>query len=177
MMLSRNNSNYSNLNHSKVRVEVLKPIIERFLNKISVSKTNFHNTTPCWDWIACKTNRGYGHFRPNGKLVGSYRFSYEYYNGEIPKGLEIDHLCRNPKCVNPKHLEPVTHAENVRRGMSGKINNWESNRTHCPHGHEYSKENIYIGKNKNGSKSRNCRTCALIHKRKTYQSKKIGVIH
>lgn len=67
----------------------------------------------CWLWIKAKT---YANFWDGTKQVPAHRFAYEYLFGPIPDGLEIDHLCRNPPCVNPGHLEPVTRKENVGRG-------------------------------------------------------------
>lgn len=78
--------------------------------------------TGCWDWLATRTAAGYGQFwagrySPTGQplLDSAHRVVYEVLVGPIPAGLEIDHLCRNTGCVNPEHLEVVTHAENVRR--------------------------------------------------------------
>lgn len=76
-------------------------------------------STPCWIWQRTKTPDGYG--LQNGK--GAHRIYYERHVAPIPAGHHIDHLCRVPSCVNPDHLEPVTPAENVRRGKSTRLTN------------------------------------------------------
>lgn len=71
----------------------------------------------CWNWTG-GTTKGYGSFSAVGrKKVYAHRFSWELHRGPIPDGLVIDHLCRNTRCVNPDHLEPVTQLENVRRAV------------------------------------------------------------
>lgn len=76
--------------------------------------------------------------------------------GPIPEGLSLDHLCRHPWCVNPAHLDPVEHAENVRRGASGiKAMARAALQTHCKHGHEFTPENTRIS----AQGSRVCRAC------------------
>lgn len=77
-------------------------------------------TDGCWIWQGPDNGQGYGTLRLPGVRKKSYahRVSYEMLVGPIPEGLYLDHLCRNPPCVNPDHLEPVTHAENVRRGLA-----------------------------------------------------------
>ena len=106
----------------------------------------------CWEWTACKDSCGYGQFSLNGSNNGAHRVSWEWANGKIPEGLQIDHLCRNPGCVNPKHLEPVTCKENTRRGT-----NHNRDKTYCNHGHEFTKKNTYIRKRSQGG--RTCRIC------------------
>lgn len=69
----------------------------------------------CWNWRLRRANGRYGQVERDGVAQQAHRWMWELHKGPIPDGLEIDHLCRNTGCVNPDHLEPVTHAENVRR--------------------------------------------------------------
>lgn len=102
---------------------------DRFWSKVDKSALG-----GCWSWIGCKARGGYGMFRL-GKMVLAHRIAYEAYIGDIPQGLEIDHLCRNRSCVNPEHLELVTHQENTLRGDTLTAAN--ARKTHCPRGHLY----------------------------------------
>lgn len=83
--------------------------------------------TGCWEWLLHLDKNGYGHKWTGGKLKNgggpkpAYRVYYEKFKGPVPDGKQLDHLCRNPRCVNPEHLEPVTGAENVRRGNAAKL--------------------------------------------------------
>lgn len=76
-------------------------------------------TDTCWEWTGGTNGVGYGRFSVNGALVYPHRWSYEQAFGEVPEGLVIDHLCRNPGCVRPTHLDVVTPRENNLRGLLG----------------------------------------------------------
>lgn len=109
-------------------------------------------TTDCWEWLGGKDKDGYGQFCLNYKNIRTHRVSYELYKGKISNNLTIDHLCRNPSCVNPEHLEAVTMRENVLRGDTLASKN--HNKTHCIRGHEFNEKNTYFYKN-----HRRCNEC------------------
>lgn len=111
----------------------------------------------CWQWMGAKNSYGYGLIHRKRVRSMAHRFAYEALIGPIPSGLHIDHLCRNPGCVNPAHMEPVTLVENVMRGVGfAPIN---KRKTHCPRGHEYTPENTMIVQSGGKHKSRSCREC------------------
>lgn len=100
--------------------------------------------TGCWEWIASLNGKsGYGTLNVRGRATLAHRASYEEFVGPIPEGHEIDHLCRNRKCINPEHLEPVTSSENHRRSPTDKAS-IHAKKTHCPKGHEYTPENTWM---------------------------------
>ena len=74
-------------------------------------------STGCWEWNWSRSDTGYGRIHDKQ----AHRVIYEQMVGPIPPGLHLDHLCRNRGCVNPDHMEPVTNAENVRRGLNTKL--------------------------------------------------------
>ena len=111
-------------------------------------------TDDCWAWDGPqRTPGGYGRFHIKGNAVQAHRMSYEISVGPIAPGLVIDHLCRNPNCVRPDHLEAVSQKENTRRGISPAAEN--AKKTHCPRGHDLS---IY-GKSLKHTTYRDCREC------------------
>lgn len=107
----------------------------------------------CWLWTGSQAGGGYGWFMGGkGKSIPAHRWAYEHLIGEVPEGLDLDHLCRVRRCVNPDHLEPVTRHVNVIRGAGGKLN---AAKTHCPAGHEYADSNLII----DSKGRRRCRIC------------------
>lgn len=109
-------------------------------------------TDGCWIWLGSLTKPGgYPIFAAEGKTQLVHRWAYRQFVGAIPEGYELDHVkargCQNRSCVCIDHLEPVTTAENARRGS------WAT-KTHCKNGHPFSAENTryYDG-------GRYCRQC------------------
>lgn len=105
----------------------------------------------CWEWTGSKRQLGYGQVMYRGKAWPVHRLVWTALVGPIVDGLELDHLCRNESCCNPDHLEPVTHAENLRRGT---INQY-IRATHCVNGHPFSGVNLYLSP----GGYRGCRQC------------------
>lgn len=81
--------------------------------------------TGCWDWQGACSWNGYGRIKRDGRLQWAHRWFYIEKYGEYPQGKDLDHLCRNIKCVNPDHLEVVSKAENQRRGDAVRLS-WEA---------------------------------------------------
>lgn len=147
-----------------IRPHPTKPMIERLLALIEVVPGD------CWPWLGFKTKDGYGRFVLDGrkghrKTVAPYRALWEHLNGPMPEGLEPDHTCNNRGCCNPEHVEPVTHAENMRRAAERRrLEGRKTARlarprpTHCPGGHKYTPENTKIST----QNAIQCRACNRI---------------
>ena len=118
-------------------------------------------TENCWLWTGTHVEQGYGYFSLRGKSVLAHRFSYQLKFGNIPAGLQLDHTCRVKDCVNPAHLEAVTHSENQRRKWGYRNN---TPKTKCVRNHPLNKESIYV--DKRGRKS--CKSCKALSS-KQYQ--------
>lgn len=112
-------------------------------------KSRHVKATGCWIWKDHVNRLGYGTTSICGKHWMAHRASYHHLVGPIPDGLTLDHLCRNTRCINPAHLEPVPLAVNMRRryGSTQPL-------THCVAGHLFDQENTY----RHGRK-RYCRKC------------------
>lgn len=128
-----------------------------------LSKIRRNVITGCWEWVGARDSRGYGNVRVNGRVRKAHCVVYELVRESIPADLECDHLCRVPWCVNPAHLELVTHAENVQRGAARWVPAARQRaKRRCPQGHAYTKANTYVQPSTGG---RACRMCARERKR------------
>lgn len=112
--------------------------------------------TGCLNWTGPTNSNGYGWVNTRGRIIGAYRAMYELFVGPVPDGMELDHLCRNPRCASPDHLEAVTHRENIRRSHGLFAD--RARQTHCIHDHEFTVANTYW--RSNGTRA--CRTCQAI---------------
>lgn len=131
------------------------PLTEKLLKRFW-SKVSPEPNSGCWLWTGSVNLAQYGRLTVEGRTHQAHRLSWAIAHGPLHGRMVIDHLCRNPTCVNPDHLEPVTNQENGLRGDSGR------RITHCPQGHEYTEANIYWQRatGTTGEKTnRCCRTC------------------
>jgi len=120
--------------------------IDKILGRIT-------KTENCWIWNGHLVS-GYAYVRFKDKSRRVHRVVYEALKGPIPDGLVLDHLCRNPACVNPDHLEPVTQQTNVLRGNGIPVQN--AQKTHCKYGHPLFGPNLWYNVK---AGERQCRTC------------------
>lgn len=126
----------------------------------------------CIEWTKNRDDAGYGLIRVlvNGKKTSlrAHRIAWEAKYGKIPAGLVIDHLCRNPPCINTDHLEVVTTRTNVLRGIGNAAQN--ARKTHCVAGHELSGANIHITK----ARRRICNQCERRRQKEYKQRKRLA---
>jgi hypothetical protein len=110
------------------------------------------NANGCIEWKG-RTQFGYGRAQYAGRQVQAHILAWEIHKGPVPEGLDLDHLCRNRRCLNPLHLEPVTLVENVMRGESPPAKN--ARKLQCDRGHDFDEKNTAVRPNGH----RHCRTC------------------
>lgn len=135
--------------------------IQRFSAKFVANGYN-----DCWIWTGAVESQGYGRFCLHGKTIYAHRASFILHNSVIPDGMQIDHLCRNRRCVNPSHLEIVTQKENILRGESPTAKH--ARQAVCIRGHELSGKNLRIAPNG----ARKCKTCHNSESKRSYMKKK-----
>lgn len=148
-------------------VRIKEKIKDRFWKSVSIGED-------CWNWNGTVTPFGYGSFSFLNRSRPAHRISYIFKYGKIPNGLVLDHLCRNPGCVNPDHLEPVTHFENAYRGIPGLRRAVQI----CERGHRYTSENTkWKVENVKWKRGRECRICRHIRDHATRASRCKGCRH
>lgn len=139
---------------------VKRPAIDRLRSRLAVNAE-----TGCHEWSGYVEAKGYARLRDeNGKRRLVHRLAYEAAVGPIPPGLTIDHLCRNKRCCNPAHLEPVTRAENTRRGNQFTMGRRSPT---CRRGHPFTPDNTVMQK-----PGRTCRTCKQERERRTKRERR-----
>lgn len=124
----------------------------------------------CWLWTASLNDDGYGQVWMAGKMRKAHRVVYTALRGEIPAGLELDHLCRIRSCVNPDHLRPVTTRANIFAPGSLADAKHKAAKTHCLRGHPLSGDNIYTLR----LPLRQCRICARDRARRCELRKRLA---
>lgn len=127
----------------------MKTILERFEEKYCPEPN-----TGCWLWTAGEGGTSRKGINTYGVFAGGYahRWAYEHFKGPIPRGLTVDHKCRQTFCVNPEHMRLVSGIENIMAGNGVGVKN--KNKTHCPAGHPLSGKNLYRSR-----RGRECRIC------------------
>lgn len=144
-----------------------RPLRERLYSKIKEDPD-----TGCLEWTGATDHKGYGRIQRGGRAGGTARphvIAWELEHGPVPEGLELDHLCDNPPCVNPDHLEPVTHRENMLRGKTNACAQ-HARKTHCVNGHPLSGDNLVP----RPDGSRGCGECRRQWLREHYWRQKAG---
>jgi hypothetical protein len=89
--------------------------------------------TGCWEWTGAKWDNGYGYITRDYKKIRLHLWSFRLFNGPIPPGHVVDHVCRNRSCFNPRHLEAIDDVSNVRRGGCAKLTPGKRIRIHKYH--------------------------------------------
>lgn len=134
----------------------------RFWSKVLVCENG------CWKWTSCIDAYGYAQVWMAGKARRAHRVAYLALIGLVPEGRILDHLCNKKSCVNPFHLKPTTHRENILRGSGLAAQNVR--KTHCPRGHPLSGANLYRNPT---TGYRCCRKCVSEQHRTRWQERRL----
>lgn len=119
----------------------------------------------CWIWNGRRAHNGYGQTDMRGRTEPAHRVIYEMMVGPIPTGMQLDHLCRNRPCVNPRHLRIVTLGQNVMAEGSRSPQKQNSLKMNCFRGHEYTATNTERNTSRHGRRARRCRECRRLIRR------------
>lgn len=133
--------------------------LARFMRLVQVDPV-----TQCWNWIGHKTDGGYGFSALDGKKTVAHRALWILLRGDLPKEMDLDHLCRNRACINPDHLEPVTRSENLIRGFIARG---------CKNGHPYNEEDFSIVRRTDGTIERRCKICHRERNKKAKRDRRV----
>lgn len=160
-----------------MHVDYILKLAETFWRKVDSSG----GPDACWPWKGCRTAGGYGRLtitisRGEHRQEYAHRVAYFLVKGSIPYGKELDHICRNRACVNPAHLQAVTHKENIARSpvpdIFRRANALRPRKLVCPRGHALAGSNLVLRRN-GGRMSRRCRQCER-EREKTRRDRRVG---
>jgi hypothetical protein len=142
------------------RLPIILTVVQRVRFLEHVAKT-----ATCWLWTSRTDDFGYGHFKVKGRSLKAHRVAWTIERGPIPDDKTLDHICRNPRCVNPAHLALISNKENILRGVSPTALN--ARRTHCKNGHELGGNNLAVNHGR-----RECIQCRRARCRRLYAAHK-----
>ena len=151
--------------------EIPADVAKRFWKKVQ-------KTGECWEWTGVQNGRGYGvfYYDRSNRVAKAHRVSYMWANGikDMPSDTHVMHSCDNRCCVNPAHLSAGSHTDNMRDMASkGRVCTvGKSNFTHCPEGHPYDGDNLYI----NRAGHRCCRECTRVRQRARYLARNQSIV-
>lgn len=156
------------------RMQNSRSIEERFWEKVEK-----RGPDECWPWVGAITSRNYGQMYTHTdgtKMVRdlAHRLAWIIEHGSIPDSLVIDHKCKNTRCVNTRHLRPVTQRDNstiyAKETTPARINRAA---THCKHGHEFTAANTMSVRR--WPNARNCKACSVLHARAEKWAKRLDM--
>lgn len=142
------------------------------IRKMFAEQVKYDGPDGCWEWQGPRTPSGYGQMNTGrrGASVRVHRLALHLAGRPVPANKVVDHLCSNPPCVNPKHLDIVSQATNMARGK-------HSTKRHCVHGHEFTEANTGWQKSNGVVRGRYCRTCARARSKRDRAARKAAGLH